>query len=377
MQKRVTKGIKVLMALMVLVIGVLSGLSSEGAIKVEASAEKWKNWDIRTKTDVTTEKMKAYLKSKGKESFGNKVVDYVYDSATKNGVDPMVLLGMIIVETGYGTSEKASKYNNYGGVRCMSGRKCYKNSTGSWTIFDSPSDSIRSQAELLAGKIYIGAGKTTIEKMLLTYAPPSDGNNLYGSGGYMDMIGRTIEGIGYSPKDSGKELWTTNGGKPNYNDYDGGSTEGESKATVSEAKVGDYKDWDAFIKPDIAENLRVMDRGYNKIPSEMGMAVEVLGAKVVKVCQYIGTMAIVILIVYMGLMIGYYVALVKGVTYNDKYYNKMSGSKHSVYSKEGIKDLLKRCVVLMLILCIYITNIYITIMAYIYKYLQILVENIF
>lgn len=321
--------------------------------------ERWENYDIRTKPneDFTAELLDDVFNTLGQGGVLLGKGKVIIEAGEKNGISPAILASMIAKETGWGKSTNAKVNNNTGGIKC---RKDYPCQNG-YTKFPSVDESIRIQAELL-NSAYVGAGLTTIRPILEKYAPPSDGNSLYGSGGYIDNIGSMME-VRFKQTADKNDLLSASGG--NYTE--GGSSSGGGK--VGESSIG-------FVMQSTATETNAgVDKSEGELPSELSYSVGVFSKKVHKFLTLVGVVLSVGLIVYMGLALLLYVALVKGYTYDRKWFDKVMVFKEDkkntdVHSKDLLKAILGRVITSVALISLFLTGLYIEIMAYIYLLIE-------
>lgn len=84
-----------------------------------------------------------------------------------HSLDPLFVAGVIIHESGNGSSRYSKAYNNVAGI--MNGKKPVK--------FASVDECIRYQIRLLAGKGYVKSGRMTIESIQKRYCPVGASND--------------------------------------------------------------------------------------------------------------------------------------------------------------------------------------------------------
>lgn len=348
------------------IIVLLFSLIPLSPIEAQASAQDWKNYDVRTELKgLKAKDIDDYIKSKGHGDKALKDIGKVIIDVSENtGLNPGVLLGMIIVETGWGTSRLATEFNNFGGVMCKKGYECRYSKDRYWTVFKHRDESIRIQAELLMGKTYVKAGKTTIEQVLLTYAPPNDGNDLYSSGGYMDMIGRTISALGYDSK-SGSKIAPKNGTYKNEDGSDSGK------------KKGYYEQQQFFIQPQYNQNANTgIDKNGNIVPSELSYALSVFSAQTVKILTYIGVILSLILLTYMSIVLILYIAIFRGHSFNFEALNKLTkfSDEDNVYSRKTFFKMMGIVAFCLIMIGIFLMSYHVTIIAMIYEGIQTVFE---
>lgn len=318
--------------------------------------ERWKDYDIRTKpnAEFTAELVDDVFATLGKGGVLEGKGKVIVEAGEKNGISPAILTSMIALESSWGKSTNAKNNNNTGGIKC---RKDYECSNG-YTKFPSVDESIRVQAELLSS-YYVGQGMTSIQKMLETYAPPSDGNSLYGSGGYIDNIGSVMEVR--LKQDSGKgELLSGSGGS-----YTEG---GDGGGKVGDASKG------FFMESQYVKNASSgVDSGDNALPQELSYSAMVFSKKVHGYMVIVGVLMSAALILYMSLILLFYVALVKGISYKQEQFEKLmvmdrgKGKRYEdIHSRKAIFGLIGRMFIGVLLIGIFMSGYYIEMMAFLY-----------
>lgn len=343
------KVIRVMLIVVVMVMGVTP------TAVYGATPEQWGAYDIRTKPN---EHMTAELldKNMAEEGRGGVLIGMgaaILEAAEKNGLNAGITAGMLIVESGWGKGNRAMTTNNVGGIRCRADLPCKNN----FAVFESVEHSIRIQAELLAGKTYIGAGATTFKQVMMIYAPPSDGNNLYGGGGYIAIVGGFMEKRFQQTIDSGEKLEGTGG---NY-------TQGGNGA-IKQESVGTWEKKNFFMQSDsVAQGLGV-DNSQHTLPSETSYALKVFSEKTYKILVLIGVVLSAVFIAYMSTTVLFYVALVKGVAYRVDIYEKMVMSKEDedIHSQKALWGLVGRMFVGVIIMSFFLTGKYVDVMGLIY-----------
>lgn len=351
------------------IIILLFSLFPLSPMEAKASAQDWKDYDVRTELKgLTAKQIDDYIASKGHGNGSLKGIGkIILDVSETTGLNPGVLLGMIIVETGWGTSTLATEFNNFGGVMCKQGYECRFLKDRKWTVFKHRDESIRIQAELLMGKTYVKAGKTTIEKILLTYAPPNDGNDLYGSGGYMDMIGRTISALGYDNK-SGSKIAPREGTYKNEDGSDSGK------------KKGFYEQQNFFIQPQYKQNANTgIDKNGAVLPSELGYALATFSETTVKILTYIGVILSLILLTYMSIVLILYIAIFRGYSFNFEALNKLTkfSDEDNVYSRKTFIKMMMIVVFCTVMIGIFLMSYHVTLIALLYNGIQNVLNYIF
>lgn len=317
-------------------------------------ALKWKDFDIRTSNgDLTAKDIDNFLAKKGKSETMKDMGEIVFNASKRSGLNAGVLLGMIANETGWGTSNMAKNFNNYGGVMCMKGRECVYSGDRKWTVFKDKSESVNIQADLLMGKTYVGAGLTTMEKMINRYAPPHE-NDLFSSNGYIAVVGGVIDGLGFEP--TGGKL-----GKGTGEDY-------VEKTTGKTTPVGTYDQMNFFITSTLStSNSTGVNAGNNVMPSEMSYTMRVFSENTAKVLNVIGVIMSAIIVAYMGVVVILYVAVFRGHSFNTELLNKLTKINSSdVYSRQMLFKILGLCVFATIMIGLFLSNTHSYLIAFLY-----------
>ena len=116
---------------------------------------------------ISTSCIDTILKSAGSPAYGTGAK--WTEMAQKYNINPAVGLAFFRQESSLGTKGVAVDNKSVGNIRDPS--------TGTFKKYASWNDSIEDWFSLIAGKKYIGAGKTTIRDIYIVYAPPSDNAN--------------------------------------------------------------------------------------------------------------------------------------------------------------------------------------------------------
>jgi hypothetical protein len=99
-----------------------------------------------------------------------------YTSGIKYGIDPVFALAFFKHESGFGTAGVARYTLSIGNSRCINGYPCYNG----FRKFNSWAESIDAWFKMIR-TLYVGQwNKSTIQQIIPTYAPPSDGNDVNG-----------------------------------------------------------------------------------------------------------------------------------------------------------------------------------------------------
>lgn len=374
-----------MLAIALLVSGLTQGSIEAQAVKYDMKA--YKEWDIRTATKTTGKEIDAYVKKKKGTSnplygYGNVIVE----SATKNGITPEILFGMIVNETSWGESYKFQKLHNSGGIKCMSslGFQC----ENGFTKFQSGTEGIRAHAELL-DRVYVKYKKYTAEEMLLKYAPTFE-NNLYGAGGYLAVLTQMLVDFGNTMADNKKEFGQKKegdkyeevykGDKVNGNNVggkgtnNGAGTGGSSGTKTGGDRVGDFGYVALFFEPKKGKMVETIDSGKENVGSDIGYGFVVFSDKVTKVSIYFVILFTLLGAVYLSIITCLYVVLLRGYSYNDQWYTKLTNAKHGAWTKEGKKELLYKYLWYIGLLAFLYSEMYVRVMYMVYKGLQYLYE---
>lgn len=331
-----------------------------------ADPERWGNYDVRTvpNSNLTADLLNEVFDKYGQGGVLLGLGGAIMDAGEKNGINPGILAGFIIHETGWGRSNYAINNNNLGGVKCRKGFEC----RNGFTVFDSPVHSIQVQAELLAGSTYVGDGLITLKQILERYAPPSDGNTLYGSGGYIAVVGSLMEKRFLQSVDGGEILTATGG---SYNSFTG------SSGYVEGASVGSWRKHDFFMQSQSLYNGVGLDSSDNVLPSELSYELKIFSEQTYEWLMKLGAFLTAVIITYMALTILMYVTIIKGVSQKTGVFEKLTGIKGDVYSRETLWHLVWRMFVGIMIASLFLTGLYIEIMGLIYKTIAVIVDFLF
>lgn len=101
----------------------------------------------------------------------------LYDLGVKYDVDPVFALAFFFNESTFGTRGEATVTLALGNERCISGRPCIDQDRGGYAQFYSWEDGFEHWYMLITGPLYKGAGLTTVDTIILRYAPNNDHNN--------------------------------------------------------------------------------------------------------------------------------------------------------------------------------------------------------
>lgn len=338
---------------MTLMFAVMVGLTVP-TIAYGASPEEWGNYDIRTKPNdrLTAELIDEQFAKNGKGGVLLNHGKVFMEAGEKNGINPGILVGFAVVESGWGTSSKAKKNNNLGGIKCRADFPC----RGGFAVFESPAHSIQVQAELLSGRMYFGDGRYTLKSILERYAPPSDGNTLYGSGGYIAVIGGLMEGRLMQSIDGSVKMVGSGG---SYSE--GGEADGKP------VKVGSWKAKNFFMESQ-SQYVRNtgLDTSENVLPGETSYGLQIFSEKAYNLMLKIGWIFSAFIIGYISITVALYVAIIRGITYKTDWFEKITRINGDTFGKGTLYRVIGRVVVAMSVVFLFITGWYINLMGLIY-----------
>jgi hypothetical protein len=120
---------------------------------------------------ISAQKVNDVLCANNSPACGTGASLYTYGAAA--GIDPAWALAFFNHESSYGKAGVARYSKSIGNMRCMDGYPC----VGGYAYFSSWEQGYQAYYSLLKSATYIGGGKTTIEAIVPTWAPPSDGND--------------------------------------------------------------------------------------------------------------------------------------------------------------------------------------------------------
>ena len=116
-------------------------------------------------------------------TFSNEVIALAQETQRKYGVPASVTLAQYALESGYGSSNLAVKYNNYFGISGSYNGQTVRSRGRNWRKYDSMAQSFDDHGKLLSQGRYAQAtaGVTSageyVDAIAEIYAPSSDGNS--------------------------------------------------------------------------------------------------------------------------------------------------------------------------------------------------------
>ena len=115
----------------------------------------------------------------------------LYDSAMACGIDPAFELAFFLHESTLGKNGEAAKTLSLGNLRCISGYPCVdQQNGGGYAKFETWREGFQVWARLIFN-LYVAQWKfSTIDAIIPTYAPPSDGND---DGAYISSLKHAID----------------------------------------------------------------------------------------------------------------------------------------------------------------------------------------
>ena len=117
--------------------------------------------------------------------FSKQVIALAQETEKQYGVPASVTLAQYALESGYGSSNLATKYNNYFGITGSYNGNSVQSNGRSWRVYGSMEESFHDHGQLLTKGRYAKAtqGVTSageyVDAIAEIYAPSSDGNNNY------------------------------------------------------------------------------------------------------------------------------------------------------------------------------------------------------
>lgn len=100
----------------------------------------------------------------------------LYDYGVKYGIDPAFALAFFMHESTFGTAGVAQTTLSLSNMRCVPEYPCY-NSGGGYAQFSSWEQGFEAWYKLIRNLYIAQWGKVTIDQIIPTYAPTSDGND--------------------------------------------------------------------------------------------------------------------------------------------------------------------------------------------------------
>lgn len=343
----------------------LSISSMTGAVYA-TSVQDWGG--LKLDSSAPTEKISAdiintYLEERGQSALAkdDRIGNAIMDSSLKNGINPVILLGMFTIETGWGSNPKFLELLNPGGIKCKTGYDCAPSpdcTKGSgcvkWTKFETLEQGFQVKGELLRGYMK-NRGAVTFKDGIEIYAPPSDGNDLYSEGGYIAHIGSTADKLGITLEEMGGSITPDANGTGTYADG---------------TKVGTWESF--FMSDELFSSSTGVDKGQSILPTEVSYAFANFSDKTAERLAVAGVVLSLGIIVYINLIVFSYTLIIKGHASPNSLFGKLVRLDGDVYSKKTIVTIVTKAALGILIICLYLTGMYLKIMGALYG----LYENI-
>jgi peptidoglycan hydrolase-like protein with peptidoglycan-binding domain len=150
------------------------------------------------------EKRSKYAKIKPPKSvqeFFNLIAEPAKDQETKYGIPASITMAQAALESGWGKSELAYKYNNYFGVKCVGSNNCIEliasdGKPAKWRVYDNMLDSFDDHSKVLKGSRYSKAFTYPISDYENWAIAIQDGRYAGISTTYADTLIKLIEQYG-------------------------------------------------------------------------------------------------------------------------------------------------------------------------------------
>jgi hypothetical protein len=113
----------------------------------------------------------------------------LYDLGVKYGIDPAFALAFFMHESTFGTAGEAQTTKSLGNLRCYPGATCVDQDRGGYASYPTWEAGFEAWYQLIRNYYVAQLGKTTIDQIIPTYAPPSDNNN---DSAYINSLKQTI-----------------------------------------------------------------------------------------------------------------------------------------------------------------------------------------
>ncbi len=101
----------------------------------------------------------------------------LYDFGVKYGIDPVYALAFFMHESLFGTTGEARATLSLGNLRCIPSRPCIDRNRGGYAQMYSWEDGFEQWYKLIRNLYVAQWGLITVDRIIPTYAPNSDGNN--------------------------------------------------------------------------------------------------------------------------------------------------------------------------------------------------------
>jgi len=113
----------------------------------------------------------------------------LYDLGVKYGIDPAFALAFFMHESTFGTAGEAQTTKSLGNLRCYPGATCVDQDRGGYASYPTWESGFEAWYQLIRNYYIAQLGKTTIDQIIPTYAPPGDNNN---DSAYINSLKQTI-----------------------------------------------------------------------------------------------------------------------------------------------------------------------------------------
>lgn len=324
----------------------------------ENSYEAWASIKIDSKPDpdVTGQELYEAMKHMGGGGMMSRpeTYDAIITNSKKNGINPYVMLLMSIHESGWMKSKLAETHTNPFGMKCSS--REISTCLNGYSKFKNVDDAFYDQSWLLR-KHYVEAGLVTFKDVLLKYSPPSDGNDLFSKGGYI----QSMRSNGY------QHLGLTAEG--NFNLGEMSPDANFSSSTPRTSSTEDGSDLflafeDPYKKRGIANDGstgKVTEAPYLRY---MMNSISDKAYNAMVVASYVG---IAFILTYISFMLLVYVLYIKGNVGYEKAEKLIGkGVADTFGGTKGIIMVSGRVLLGLLIILIFVSGVYIHIIAFIY-----------
>jgi len=282
-------------------------------------------------------------------------MDFIFEESLKRGINPTYMLGIMSLESTYGTSSYAKANNNFGGI---GGDNAHQ--------FDKPEDGLLAGIELI--EEYITKGKNgeppmhTIGEIKKVYCPASDGCNPK----YVSEVMSIMKGFGQDIEDEGAIMKgdSSESKKDKKND---GDDDNKTAKGAKDFKERDYADGDLGVR-----------NTNNFIGGDLFLVIQNSSNNVMKVLMYVGVFLVGVLLLFTSTSVVSYLVLSTygGSSETIGKFEKVTGTS-LVREKKTMNQLMGRWVIVMVIVTIFLTGMYAYIMTGILSFLESITDFIF